>query len=86
MNDYDNVKVTEAGYVLMEQQIRIKLTDGQEIVGKINIAEYGVSRISELFTRKDLPFIVVFDYDCQEENCYNVLFVNRDHILWAQPM
>jgi small nuclear ribonucleoprotein (snRNP)-like protein len=85
------VKVTESGYLVDEQDIRIKLVNGTEMKGTINVAEYSVDRLSEVFARKDISFIVI--YNCSEcpkneekLESEEVLFINRDHILWAEPL
>ena len=62
--------------------IIIKTTDGETISGKVNI---GIKeRVSDLFTKADNPFIVLFDAEHRNTSC-KVLFVNKDNIVWAEP-
>ena len=87
---YENLKITEQGYVIDEKDVHIKLISGDDIWGKINIAEYNVNRLSELFTKSDLYFIVVYNSHNSKpteetEDNNQVLFINKDHILWVQP-
>lgn len=63
------------------RDIIIKTTDGSILSGKINI---GIkSRVSELFTQVDSPFIVLTDVE-NERGYSKVLFVNKNNIVWVE--
>lgn len=63
------------------RDIIIKTTDGSILSGKINI---GIkSRVSELFTQGDSPFIVLTDVE-NERGYSKVLFVNKNNIVWVE--
>jgi len=86
---YDsNVRITEHGYIIDEKEVHIRLTSGEDIWGKINIADYDVTRLSELFTKSDLYFIVVSNcHDSKsEDDDGHVMFINKDHVLWVEPV
>jgi hypothetical protein len=40
--------------------------------------------VSDLFLKTDEPFIVLFDAE-HKEGSGKVLFVNKNHIVWAEP-
>lgn len=73
--------------------IRIKLADGSVITGQVNLNrdlnnEY--ERLSDLLTKNSEQFLVVFSateirYDLDEVIKHNVIFINRQYILWAIP-
>jgi hypothetical protein len=64
------------------REITIKTTDGAVVQGKINI---GVKeRMSDLFTKSDSPFIILTDAR-HREGLGKVLFVNKAHVVWAEP-
>lgn len=71
--------------------IRIKLIDGTQINGQVNInREPGHDRLSDLVATNSESFIIVFNatqYEKALKNpvSYRVLFVNKTHILWATP-
>jgi hypothetical protein len=68
------------------REISIKLVDGSLIKGKVNMHhdEAMIQRVSELFTRIDNPFVVVFDAT-YEGKSGRVLILNKRNILWASP-
>jgi hypothetical protein len=64
------------------QNITIKTTDGSTLLGKVNV---GIkNRVSDLFTKTDNPFIVLFDAECKDGSG-KVLIVNKNQIVWAEP-
>jgi hypothetical protein len=81
----EKVKVTEEGYVLDEQEICLKLINGEEITGKINIAEYNVDRLSEVFTKVGLTYITLYNCDGNPDMKDRVLIINKSQILWVEP-
>ncbi|MDZ7762159.1 MAG: hypothetical protein U5L00_18140 [Desulfovermiculus sp.] len=65
------------------KQVIVKLTDGTSIKGWINLRNN--TRISDLLNNYEAQFIVLFNCTLREE-LGNVIFVNRNHILWAAPV
>lgn len=64
------------------KNITIKTTDGSTIFGKINIGEK--ERISDIFTGNKSLFIVMVDVS-YKENVGKTIFINKRHIVWAEP-
>ena len=64
------------------RKITIRTTDGSTLVGKTNI---GIKeRVSDLFTKTDNPFIVLFDVE-HKDISGKVLFINKNNIVWVEP-
>ena len=64
------------------KNITIRTIDGSTLLGKVNL---GIKdRVSDLFTKTDNPFIVLFDAE-HKEGSGKVLIVNKNHIVWAEP-
>jgi len=62
--------------------IVIRTADGSTIRGKVNL---GVKeRVSDLFTKSDTGFVIVTDATLKE-GTGKTLFVNKSHIVWAEP-
>ena len=64
------------------KNITIKTTDGSTIFGKINIGEK--ERISDIFTGNKSLFIVMVDVSYKEK-VGKTMFINKRHIVWAEP-
>jgi hypothetical protein len=64
------------------KQITIRTSDGSTIHGKVNIAEK--VRVSDIFTSSEDLFIVMVDVSC-EYSFGRTMFVNKRHIVWAEP-
>ena len=64
------------------RNVKIKTTDGDILKGKVNIGLK--SRVADLFTRTDDPFIVLSDVESGSE-AKRVLFINKDNIVWVEP-
>lgn len=64
------------------RNVKIKTTDGDILKGKVNIGLK--SRVADLFTRTDDPFIVLSDVE-SGPGAKRVLFVNKDNIVWVEP-
>jgi hypothetical protein len=63
--------------------VTIKTVDGQAISGKINL---GINeRLSDIFVRETRPFVILFDVTFDAGGRGKVLFINKDHIVWAEP-
>ncbi len=64
------------------RKIIIKTTDGETISGNVNI---GIKeRVSDLFTKTESQFIVLFDAE-HRSTSGKVLFVNKNNIIWVEP-
>ena len=70
--------------VLKPAEVSIKTLDGTVIRGKVNLAYE--NRVSDLFTKTDDPFIVVFDAMYVGSPKKKVLVLNKQHIVWAEPV
>ena len=64
------------------RHITIRTTEGSTLMGKVNL---GIKeRVSELFTKTENPFIVLFDAE-HRDGSGKVLFVNKNNIVWVEP-
>ena len=69
-------------YSVEPRYITVKTTDGETIAGYVNI---GIKeRVSDVFTKADNQFIVLFDAEHRGASA-KVLFINKNHIVWAEP-
>jgi hypothetical protein len=64
------------------RRVSIKLVDGSVVNGTVNIGRS--RRLSDFFNKYDSTFLVLFEVTVDAQN-YEVLFVSRQHILWAKP-
>ena len=65
--------------------VTIRTSDGFTFSGKINL---GINeRLSDMFTKEKKPFIVLCDvtFDRGKGGTGKVLFINKKHIVWAEP-
>lgn len=69
-------------YQVEYKNITIKTTDGSTIYGQINIGEK--ERVSDIFTSNKSPFVVMVDVS-YKENVGKIIFINKRHIVWAEP-
>ena len=68
------------------KKLTIRTTDGETIHGKVNLS--AGERISDIFTKGDTPFVVIIDVVSRGEfikQTEKILFVNKNHIIWAEP-
>ena len=72
----------EGGYATEYRSITVRTTDGSTINGKVNISPD--QRVSDLFTRKDVSFIVMVDVVLKDA-VGKTRFINKDHIVWVEP-
>jgi hypothetical protein len=79
-----NVKIISRK--LNPKTVALKLVDGSVVKGKINLHhdEAVIQRVSDVFTRIDDPFLVVFDATA-EGKAGKVLIINKHNIIWASP-
>ena len=64
------------------RSITVRVSNGSTIQGMVNIA--GRERASDIFTQSDPPFIVLVDATVREGHS-KILFLNKRHIIWAEP-
>ena len=69
-------------YRKVYRKITVRTTDGSTFSGTVNIGIH--ERVSDLFTKMESPFLVLFDVELKEGSG-KVLFVNKDKIVWAEP-
>lgn len=64
------------------RNVSIRTIDGSTLLGKVNI---GIKeRVSDIFTKTDNPFIVLFDVELKDGSG-KVFFVNKNNIVWVEP-
>ena len=64
------------------RSVIIRTVDGSTLSGKVNI---GIKdRVSDLFTKTETPFIVLFDVE-NRDTSGKVLIVNKNNIVWVEP-
>jgi len=68
------------------RKVTIKMVDGSLVQGKVNVFhdEEIVHRVSDIFTKVDDPFIVVFDATADGKSG-RVLIINKRNIAWVSP-
>jgi len=68
------------------RDVLIKLIDGSSVRGKINLYrdEVTLQRVSEIFTRVQDPFVVVFDATV-EGKVGKTCVINKSNIIWVSP-
>jgi len=76
------VEERKSPYMTEYRNITIRTTDGSTLSGKVNI---GIKeRVSDLFTKTANQFIILVDVEHKDASG-SVLFVNKNHIVWAEP-
>lgn len=71
---------------MKRETVKIKLSDGSMIYGEVNLlSEGGINRLSELFTKSDSPFIVVFNATSKQGREGLIYVVSKSHIIWVSP-
>jgi hypothetical protein len=79
------------GQEMVERIIRVRLIDGSDINGRININRAdGFNRLSDLVVSDKEPFLVIIGATVHEKNLekpikYKTLFLNKNYIVWAAP-
>jgi hypothetical protein len=66
-------------YVKNYKSISVKMSDGSEVKGKINILSF--ARLSDLMKHSTDKFVTVLIEEAGEQK---VMIVNKDYIVWAQ--
>ena len=76
------MEATKDTYKKDYRRITIRTTDGSTLLGKVNL---GIKeRVSDLFTRTENPFIVLFDAE-NRDGSGKVFFVNKSNSVWVEP-
>jgi hypothetical protein len=78
------MKTVDTPKVLKPAAVSFKTLDGSVVEGKVNLGYE--NRVSDLFTKTDDPFIVVFDAMYVGSPKKKVLVLNKQHIVWAEPV
>ena len=68
-------------YVVDERAVKIVTIDGTQIKGFVN--KKGLERTSDLFTKDDSPFIIVYKVTAKGHED-KILAVNKNQIIWAE--
>ena len=68
-------------YMVDERMVKIVTIDGTQIKGFVN--KTGLERTSDLFTKDDSPFIIVYKA-IVKDHVNKVLSVNKNQIIWAE--
>jgi len=78
----------ESNRELQAKKVTIRMVDGSLVRGKINLHKHKdeslIQRASEMFTRHQDPFVVVFEATL-EGHSNRVVIVNKRNILWVSP-
>jgi hypothetical protein len=80
-----NVKIISRK--LNPKNVVLKMVDGSVVKGQVNLQhdEALVQRLSDLFTKVDDPFLVVFQATV-EGDAGKVLIINKRNVVWASPL
>lgn len=86
MNEKD-----QSSPAVKDRIIRMKLIDGTLVNGQVNInRDHGYDRLSDLVANNREPFLILYNVTVHHGTIDNpvkhkTLFINKDHILWAEP-
>ena len=72
----------EAQNRLRPAGVTIRTVDGSVIQGQINLG--AEQRVSDVFTKSETPFIVLFDA-VYSGGSGKVLVINKMHVVWIEP-
>ncbi|MCG8636591.1 MAG: hypothetical protein MI863_22345 [Desulfobacterales bacterium] len=73
------------------QFIRLKLLDGTQINGQIDLNRHpGYDTVANIISDYEDPFltldqVTIYGNDFQTRERYNVLLINKTQILWIEP-
>ena len=62
--------------------VALKMVEGSVLQGKINIGKR--DRVSDIFTKSEEPFVVLFDAS-YSGGSGKTLVINKNHIVWIEP-
>ncbi len=82
MSDRDSNREIQASWV------SIRLVDGSMVKGKINLQKHKddsvTQRVSEMFTKHQDPFVVVFEATFEGVSG-RVVIINKHNVIWVSP-
>ncbi len=84
-------RIKAIGKEMKDRIIRLRLIDGTLVNGQINInRDHGYDRLSDLVANYREPFLILFNVtvilgSIDNPVKHKTLFVNKDHIIWAEP-
>jgi|GEM_PF-2387795 len=81
--ELDSEESGEPNVKIRSERVVVKCVDGTVINGETNLGRS--RRISEVFTKGDSRFVIIFNANIQGYTG-DVVFVNREHIVWAMPL
>ncbi len=76
---------------ISDRIIRLKLVDGTLVNGTVNInRDHGYDRLSDLVANNRESFLILYNATVYHDTIdtpvkHKTLFINKDHILWAEP-
>lgn len=91
LNRGEMMELDDDGQEVKWRIIRIKLSDGSKINGRVNIKRnQRFDRLSDLVSSREEQFLVITDaviYEAELENPvkFKTIFVNKTNIVWAAP-
>ena len=65
------------------KQVKLKLTNDQEIAGEVDIT--GFNRVSDYFLAYSNRFYEIYECSIADKK-YDLLFISSDHVLWKEPI
>jgi hypothetical protein len=79
------MKVITRGHTI-DRRLTLKLADGSAVTGMINLIQRGETehRVSDIFVGREEPFVVITKA-VMEGKAYQVLVINRQHIVYVIP-
>ena len=86
MREKDTIKTD-----VEDRIIRLRLVGGIQVNGQVNInRDQGYDRVSDLIANYREGFLVLYNVSVLHGNIDNpikhkTLFINKDHIIWAEP-
>ncbi len=73
---------------MQARKVTIRLVDGSLVKGKINLHkckdESIIQRVSEMFTKHQDPFVVVFEATFEGVSG-RVVIINKHNVIWVSP-
>lgn len=84
-------KKAEVSKEVRNRIIRLRLADGTMISGQVNInRDHGYDRLSDLVANYREPFLILYNVSVYFGHMdtpvgHKTLFINKDHIVWAEP-
>lgn len=84
-------KAKPATHEVNDRIIRLKLVDGTRINGQVNInRDHGYDRLSDLVSNYRESFLILYNVTVHNDEMehpvkHQTLFINKNHILWAEP-